>query len=449
MEDKQKENTEESNQSDQEENNEKRDLIDAGDLEKIEDRELDEDIIIIDEEQEESEEKDKKFDRVMVELLNDIHLDEKDVYEEVKKDYPLFHQVSNGCGLSSMLMLLDPIKENKDLAEFIDTVWEGVKTFLMAKKITKKEFKWSYALQYLLQKALHKNVISNYLRKNIEYFDDDFIPHVKEHLMELKQAHINREEVQIVEMYDSFFKNGLNNHFIVQEHLGRMKTNVELRILFELFGYEFIPHYYGQPTMALWFSQEEIKSLDDSVSEKAKILKTEFERGSKVMWGQSYHWLAVTDIQISEKGYEIIVNDPLIGQKLKIKLQSLTSDDQLYFYKKKNVDMKPIWKSFVDYLEKEFEKERKVLENFKKELQKGMLERIAAKKSKTEISKEDLVEIPRIEVKPSSESEKLPISEINVFLNLNKNPAISKKEEEFKDNIKKVIRSRFSNYDDI
>jgi hypothetical protein len=262
--------------------------------------------------------------------------------------------------------------------------------------------------------------------------------------MELKQAHINREEGQIVEMYDSFFKKGLNNHFILQEHLGRMKTNVELRILFELFGYEFIPHYYGQPTMALWFSEEEIKNLEDTVSDKAKILKTEFERGSKVMWGQSYHWLAITDIQISEKGYEIIVNDPLIGQKLKIKLQSLTDDDQLYFYKKKNVDMKPIWKSFIDYLTKEFEKERKVLENFKKEMQKGMLEKTSKRPKK-----EDLVEIPGIKVKAPSEQEKLPISEINVFLKLNRKQTKSKKEEDFKENIKKVIRSRFSNYDDI
>lgn len=447
MEDKQKENIDEGSRSDQEDNNEKRDLIDVEDLEKIEDREIEEDIVIIDEEQEKSDEKSREFDRVMAELLNDITFDEKEVYEEVKRDYPLFLQVSNGCGLSSMLMLLDPIKDNIELGGFIDNIWDGVKTILMTTKITKKEFEWSYALQYLLQKTLHKNVISNYLRKNIEYFDDEFIPHVKEHLMELRQAHINREENQIVEMYNSFFKTGLNNHFILQEHLGRMKTNVELRILFELFGYEFIPHYYDQPTMALWFSEEEIKNLDDSVSEKAKILKIQFERGSKVMWGQSYHWLALTDIQISDNGYEIIVNDPLIGQKLKIKLQSLTDDDQLYFYKKKNVDMKPIWKSFINYLNKEFEKERKVLENFKKEMQKGMLERIASQKPKREIPKEDLVEIPGI--KPAFESENLPISEINVFLKLNRNKSKSKQEEDFKDNIKKVIRSRFSNYDDI
>ena len=111
MEDKQKENIDEGGKSDQEEKKGKRESVDAEDLEKIEDRELEEETVNIDEKQEKSDEKDKEFDRVMVDLLNDINFDEKDVYEEVKRDYPLFHQVSNGCGLSSMLMLLDPIKE--------------------------------------------------------------------------------------------------------------------------------------------------------------------------------------------------------------------------------------------------------------------------------------------------------------------------------------------------
>jgi len=112
--------------------------------------------------------------------LNAFQLDKEikiSEYEPIKNNYPLFFQQHNTCGLSSLLMLLDPISNTK-LAEFLDSIWSKVKNLILQTNFSKKEFTWSHALEYLLLKSYHENIISDYIKSRLEFEDDYFIMRV-------------------------------------------------------------------------------------------------------------------------------------------------------------------------------------------------------------------------------------------------------------------------------
>ncbi|MHA1727516.1 MAG: hypothetical protein ACTSWY_02140 [Promethearchaeota archaeon] len=410
-----------------------------------------EEIIVIDDE--EGGDKIEDFDFLKLLGYNGSEEPIEEAYGDVKSDYPSFFQVLNGCGLSSMLMLLDPIK-NKDLGEFLDQIWNGVEKILLRSKKERKEFEWSYVLEYLLIKSFSDNIISDYLEKTLQ---DYYVYRINSSsiLKYFMQNHIEATRDYIAQEYLRFFETGIINSFILDEHISIMKHNSELNMLFEIFGYESIPYWEGsssaQPTGALWFSEEELQNLKDpDVVKKLKILKNEFDRGAKILWGKLNHWLAVTDIIVSNKIFEIVVNDPLTGMQEHIKIQSLSEEDQLYFFKKKKINVKPFWAEIIKFLKKEFEKEQVAFLEFRKNMQNAMRQKVLKTKIAEEISLEDLEEIPEddseiieeipVEIK---ESNILSNSDINTIIQKDFGPG-SEEKRRFNKKIREIIKKNFS-----
>ncbi len=172
-------------------------------------------------------------------------------YESVRTQYPLFLQLPNACGLSSILMLLDPI-QNEQIGKLLDKVWEHfTKTTVIEQR--RKEFQWAYALEYLLLKSAVPNPVSDYVKSlNVEELDHYYVG-LESVLRFHQQDHYKMKNNLIVNAYEEFFVNGLVTQWVISQHVDMFKHNPEIRILMALFGYEFVKQPTSDGTGALFF----------------------------------------------------------------------------------------------------------------------------------------------------------------------------------------------------
>ena len=67
------------------------------------------------------------------------------------RDLPLYNQFMNGCGLSSLLMLIEP-SHNPEFNRFLNDSWEILKKLYKNVSFNEKEYCWAIVLQYILLK---------------------------------------------------------------------------------------------------------------------------------------------------------------------------------------------------------------------------------------------------------------------------------------------------------
>lgn len=384
--------------------------------------------------------------------------EELELYEPVKTKYPLFNQQHNTCGLSSMLMLLDP-PNNMHIKSFLDEIWKHVKTILLNLDLKKKEFEWSHALEYLLLKSYHENILSEYIMEHKEFADDYYINRVplEVHLRQMQEKHYNLGRMLIYEEYQKFFDTGIVNHFILTDQINQMKDAKEMELLFSLFGYDFVPQYSPDGTGGIFFTRKELKNQDlPSVAQRLKKLEHEFNRGGKIMLGMYHHWLAVSNIGKNRRGYFIVVNDPNTARRYRLPLKKLRDTDRFYIFKKREEDILPFWQQLKAWLTEEIKQDILAFSEFKKKLQENLKKRLQLEKENNlqkkknitvkakqleTVDEENLTAIPITDDTEESELEDLSVNQ--VIIDENRKPLSG---EAFMDNIRKIIRSNFSDY---
>lgn len=407
--------------------------------------------------------------------------DDEEQYEPVKTKYPLFNQQHNTCGLSSMLMLLDPI-ENQYLKSFLEEIWEHVKKILLPLKLKKDEFKWSHGLEYLLLKSYHQNLLSEYIMEHKQFADDYYISRVplEVHLRQLQEMHYNLGRMEIYDEYKTFFDDGTVTHFILTDQIGQMKDAKEVEMLFSLLGYDFVPQYSPDGTGGIFFTRKELKNQDDvSVHQRLRKLEHEFNKGAKIMLGMYHHWLAVTEIGKKRRGYYIVVNDPNTAKKYRLPLKKLRDTDRFYIFKKRNEDVKAFWQQVRAWMDTEIKRDQKAFVEFKKKLQENLKKRLQlegqteqkathkikiAEHQVENVSKQELTTIPvenktkvgdtsqqinavkaapDVNINQEEDEDIIDLSSSRVILEENREPLSGKA---FMDNIRKIIRANFSDY---
>ena len=91
-----------------------------------------------------------------------------------KWEFPLYRQLTNSCGLASILMLMDPNK-NPELQEILDKIGELINPLILKiLPVNESEFIYQYVLQYVLLKALSRNsdeyqFLNDYLTEQFKY----------------------------------------------------------------------------------------------------------------------------------------------------------------------------------------------------------------------------------------------------------------------------------------
>ncbi|MHA1775936.1 MAG: hypothetical protein DRO88_05245 [Promethearchaeia archaeon] len=217
------------------------------------------------------------------------------------RDLPLYGQHSNACGLASLLMLLD-IPHNPEIGRFLDTVWNHIKPLYSQPVVKKKEYQWAIALQYILLKILgyaDKEDLYEFFNQRLEFMYED-----QRIMNKFNQEQYYNELLKRKKYLEAYtYLHYTEDHdyvlpFILFKNLHTMKTDLELKILAEVFNYTFIYQDAEDYTGALYFTNQE---LGREISQSARVKWNRLEKFSRqpdviILYGQQHHWLAVRGV---------------------------------------------------------------------------------------------------------------------------------------------------------
>jgi len=274
-----------------------------------------------------------------------------------KREFPLYRQLTNSCGLASILMLMDPSK-NPKLQEILDNIGELINPIIFKiLPINEKEFIYQYVLQYVLLKALSQDseeyqFLNEYLT---EQFKNSFVNQKLISNFNLAESHlkfIEHEMFSIAKAYDRYILEGNTiPTLMLKNETFSVKNDMDLKILMSIFGYDFIP--FNSTNGALVYSKKNKKFLEN-------LCKSHIDTENRILFGDGKHWQALTGLytnnldkwvirkekiapKTSLKDFIIVYNDPIIPKQYSIQLKEIISQQLFYIFKKKKGDNSILW----------------------------------------------------------------------------------------------------------
>lgn len=277
-------------------------------------------------------------------------------------------------------MLIDP-ERNKRFRDFLNFVYDAIE-FLLPKfslhHHLKNEYKWSAVLDYLLLKTLGQNLlmdcVSEGLSKIYESYEDYKVL-IETNLLNPRNKIYRNYPKIFQEFYNSFFDNYLINPYILEFNLYQLRTSLELKVLFILFGGKFLPQKleFSNGKGAICFNKKDFKGTPPIYLEKLKIienhLNSENDEIPAVAVNLGLHWTALDSIRDNA----VILNDPAHGKDKRIKInKKIPSNYSFYLFKYNPKNAFILKEEVKSFIEEETEKELIQLKNFLKKLSKSV-----------------------------------------------------------------------------
>ncbi len=359
---------------------------------------------------------------------------------------PVYRQLSDTCGLSTFLMLLNP-EDNEAIKSYLNQLY-GKLEFLVIRSPrvinSLDEYKWSVVLDYLLLKTLGENPISSYLYERIPDLIDVYKVESTSRLQNKTDRQLRRLPQSFSDFYISFFENNLVNPYILESSLYSLRTDLELKILFSLFGGKFLYQQLDSEggSGAVYFTKKEFQTDSESWKRKVSVLENHLKKESstslsRIALNLGSHWVSVKSVSETEG---VVYNDSIPGKSKNLKIKRLTESNLFYLF-----NYKPTLAFFTnkinkDFLSGEIEKEFNNLSEFTKNIVK-------------KIEKSEDIVVKGEEQKgfreSTRESIKEGVSEIKPIQNLVDTNKQTLDKEDTMDRVKKIIRSKFSDYNKI
>ena len=258
-----------------------------------------------------------------------------------KYQLPMYGQLSNCCGISTFLMLINPEK-NIEFKELLDNTYEKI-DFLS--KQTRKEFKWSVVIDYILLKSLGENLLKEFLSERIPDIVDYYMPIVHYKLKD-----------------KNFYNNNVVTKRILKKSLSTMREDADLKILFNLFGGRYFPQEQENydPTRALYFTSKDFFPNESGFKYKLNLMKNHLKSEKDgnipcIALNFGYHWVAVNSIE----GDIIGINNPLGSSPSRKQITRETPEHHRFYlfnYNQKRAFIlkKEVKRFLTSDLEKEF-----------------------------------------------------------------------------------------------
>ncbi|MHA1561491.1 MAG: hypothetical protein ACTSPA_05140 [Promethearchaeota archaeon] len=316
---------------------------------------------------------------------------------------PTYTQHVNGCGLSSLLMLID-LPKNEEIKAFLEKIWEKISGIFGKTSFNHKDLKLAVALQYLLLKSVgfsHKDAIYQFFNERLEYLFEDHRIINKFNQEQYRQDLLNKHQLNEAYTYLHYLEGDHDfiTPLILMTNIHTMKTDAELKILAEIFNFEFMYQDSEDQTGAFYFTKQDlVKKIPESTKEKWTKLE-EFSNNPDIIiiYGQYHHWLAIrgiyrihqlTQIKKTQKNVKIEttpelnensdnnewnrksmiidMNDPATSTTVQLNFSQLSEGDRFYILKKRpNTDFK-IFKKFLKYIDNDTKEEEKRWKSFLK-----------------------------------------------------------------------------------
>jgi len=274
-----------------------------------------------------------------------------------KWEFPLYRQLTNSCGLASILMLMDPSK-NPKLQEILDNIGELINPLILKiLPVNESEFIYQYVLQYVLLKAVSRNseeyqFLNDYLTEQFKssFENQKLISNFK--LAESHQKFIEHEMFAIAKAYDRYILEGNTiSTLVIKNETFSVKNDMDLKILMSIFGYDFIP--FNSTNGALVYDKKDKNFLNN-------LCKSHIDPEYRILFGDGKHWQALTGLYINNldkwvikndkiapktslKDYTIVYNDPIIPKQHSMQLKEIISQQFFYVFKKKKGDHSKLW----------------------------------------------------------------------------------------------------------
>ena len=275
-------------------------------------------------------------------------------------------------------MLINPEK-NTTVKKFLEGFFQKMKFLVLDHKDNRKEFRWSLVLEYILLKSLANNKLSNHLSKEIPELLENSKILIKSELKKEKDTDFIVNSELRKNSLDSYFKTGLENPFIIRNHLYSIKHDYELRILFSLFGGKYLSQKLSDLSGFFYFTNDDLKDLNgERFILKYQAIKNHIEKGPNhcIAINSSYHWLALISALKIGKDHLLILNDPNKTKQIKKKIskRKFSDKDLFYFFKYDLKNAIILTEEIKEFLEKELSKEKNLLINLLRMIKKDKKE---------------------------------------------------------------------------
>ncbi len=273
-----------------------------------------------------------------------------------KWEFPLYRQLTNSCGLASILMLMDPSK-NPKLQEILDKIGQLINPLILKiLPINESEFIYQYVLQYVLLKAISQDseefmFLNQYLTEQFEssYENHKIISNFK--LNESHRKFIDHEMFAIAKAYDRYILEGNTiPTLMLKNETFSIKNDMDLKILMSIFGYVFIPFNSTNGALVYKKNKEFLENL----------CKSHIDPENRILFGDGKHWQALTGLypknldkwvvnnekiapKISLKNFITVYNDPILPKQHSVPLKEIVSQQFFYIFKKKKGDNSILW----------------------------------------------------------------------------------------------------------
>ncbi|MHA1673915.1 MAG: hypothetical protein ACTSYI_09825 [Promethearchaeota archaeon] len=288
---------------------------------------------------------------------------------------PLIPQLFNTCGLSTVLMLTakaSHLQQNNRV--FLSRVLQHIQPILVDKvENMDREISLQYVLQYLLLKienpsTANYQLVNKYLYDKFGHVFRDQIT-IHSHLMTEKMNFLNK--MHDYSTYDSYRlykeKSGLITPNLLRNEMFTMKSDLELKFLMEIFGFQFIPNQFnpndsGDGTGALYMASKKRKKD----YEKIQILLTKITSNPtyRVLYGVHSHWVALTGMSEDEDGGNVLIhyNDPMIPEAKTISLNEIDESHRFYVFKDSEAKVSELWGQIEQVITQEIQVEKNLQE---------------------------------------------------------------------------------------
>ncbi|NVM27988.1 MAG: hypothetical protein HWN65_04015 [Candidatus Helarchaeota archaeon] len=215
---------------------------------------------------------------------------------------PHYMQLTNTCGLSSLLMIAKPEGTS------IELLLNDIATKMRVEPFYRGRIGWQLAEAYLLMKMCFNRSLAYYLRKTFQDEYSYFKIVLLQQLEDRMNAFLTLKEHDKVSDIRLFLKKGIVRKIAFYEYVFEMKTNLELKMLAYFYGGQQILFPSPDGTGCLFLDGKENK----------KKLQTLYQHvPDGLIIGLGYHWLAVRGMeQVNKNHYNFLINDPNGEQRI-------------------------------------------------------------------------------------------------------------------------------------
>jgi hypothetical protein len=278
-------------------------------------------------------------------------------------DYPLVKQMHNACGLATVLMAIDPDR-NPRLRYFLNEIFNLIKPLIRTLNFHElNEVEQDhYVLEYLLLKAQgagSKQFLYDFLiqRFGATYEDQRAINNYL--LTSKREKYLASNMFAVAKAYDNYILEGdLINAYMLEDELHTFKTDIELKVLMEIFGYQYIPTESGDKTGALFFTKQ------NAAENIERLCAAHINPDRRIIFGMENHWTLITGVYpdnvknwrmkhgkytqgMNIKDIIIAFNDPLGPDENEVGAWTLPPSLRFYVFEDRKENLRTFWDQII------------------------------------------------------------------------------------------------------